>query len=360
MAVPAVYRQATAEQALVGHGADGDRAPARRTPRTGWWFVHHAGDHHTGATTSRIPEESVCVKIVVTGGSGFIGRSVVRYFAERGDQVTVVDRVPYRGGLQVPVILGDLRDSAVVQASLAPGTDAVIHLAALTSVLQSKSDPQAVYDNNVTVTQALLERARHIQLRHFLFASTNAVAGDHGQNVIDEASELHPLTPYGATKAAAEMLISAYTDSYGLLGTALRFTNAYGVGMELKDSVIPRFVRAIATGSPVTIYGDGTQVRDFVYVADVCRALSLAIGHEFSGTLSIGSGASHSVLQLLAKLEAIAGRTVERHHVPPKPGEMPAVRVSIARARAALEWSPEIDLDEGLQRVWLDLTTRPA
>ena len=296
------------------------------------------------------------MKIVVTGGAGFIGRSVVRYFAERGDEVTAVDRVPYRGELPVRAILGDLRDSAVVQASLPPGTDAVVHLAALTSVLQSKSDPQAVYDNNVMVTQLLLERARDIQLRHFLLASTNAVAGDHGWHVIDEASALHPLTPYGASKAAAEMLISAYTNSYGLLGTALRLTNAYGVGMELKDSVIPRFVRALATGRPVTVYGDGSQVRDFVYLTDVCRALSLVISREFSGTLSIGSGVSHSVLQLLARLEAIAGRTVQRDHVPPQAGEMPAVRVSIARARAALEWRPEIDLDEGLQGVWRDLT----
>ncbi len=296
------------------------------------------------------------MKIVVTGGAGFIGRSVVRYFAERGDEVTAVDRVPYRGGLQVRAILGDLRDNAVVQASLPPGTDAVVHLAALTSVLQSKSDPQAVYDHNVMVTQLLLERARDIQLRYFLFASTNAVAGDHGWDVIDEASELHPLTPYGASKAAAEMLISAYTHSYGVLGTALRFTNVYGVGMELKDSVIPRFVRALTTGRAVTVYGDGSQVRDFVYLADVCRALSLVISREFSGPLSIGSGVSHSVLKLLATLEAIAGRTVQRDHVPPPPGEMPAVRVSIARARAALEWRPEIDLEEGLRRVWRDLT----
>jgi UDP-glucose 4-epimerase len=295
------------------------------------------------------------VNIVVTGGSGFIGRSVVRYFVERGDHVTVVDRAPYRGGAPVDVIAGDLRESAVVERSIAADTDAIIHLAALTYVLKSMDDPQGVFDVNVVATQALLERARQVGVRHFVFASTNAVAGDHGQQAIDEASALHPLTPYGATKAACEMIISGYAHSYGILGASLRLTNAYGVGMEDKDSVIPRFVRAIKAGRPVTVYGDGTQVRDYVYVTDICRAVDLAIRREFSGTLSIAGGQSYSVLDLVAKLGKVSGRPVQVIHVPPKPGEMPAVRVSPAKARTAIGWEPEIQLDQGLERVWDDL-----
>jgi UDP-glucose 4-epimerase len=152
------------------------------------------------------------------------------------------------------------------------------------------------------------------------------------------------------------MLVCAYAQSYGIRGVNLRFTNAYGPGMELKDSVIPRFVRAMSAGEPVTVYGDGTQVRDYVYITDICRAMDLSVAQGFSGTLSIGSGRSYSVLELLGMLEGIADRHVTRHHVPPKPGEMPAVRVSPARARATLGWVPQVSLEDGLQNVWEDLT----
>ncbi|MDA8200562.1 MAG: NAD-dependent epimerase/dehydratase family protein [Thermaerobacter sp.] len=300
------------------------------------------------------------MNIVVTGGAGFVGRSLVRWFHKQGHHLTVVDRLPYRGGLAVDVVQGDLRDPDVVDQSLASDTDAVIHLAAMTYVLKSKERPHEVFENNVLVTQSLLERTRQLGIRHFVFASTNAVAGDHGEDVIDETSTPNPLTPYGATKAAAEMLINGYRHSYGLLATTLRFTNAYGVGMEFKDSVVPRFVRAIRAGDPVTVYGDGTQVRDYVYVSDMCRAFELALTKDFAGTLCIGYGRSYSVLDLVAKLEAVAGRRAAINFVPPKPGEMPAVRVAPVRARESLGWRAEVGLDEGLARVWEDLkTARP-
>src|SRR5581483_1186451 len=131
----------------------------------------------------------------------------------------------------VPMVVGDLRDPGVLDAALSCRPDTIFHLAARTSVLQSVHDPQGVYAVNVDVTQRLLEGARALGTGTFVFASTNAVVGETGGAVIDETTPMRPLTPYGATKAAAEMLCSAYASSYGIAASSIRFTNVYGHGM---------------------------------------------------------------------------------------------------------------------------------
>lgn len=294
-------------------------------------------------------------RIVVTGGAGFIGRHVVRALRSAGAVVTVADR---HRSPDVDTILGDLREPGAQAGAVPAGTTGVVHLAALTSVLESTRRPVEVYETNVAVTAALLERARQVGVGRFLLASTNAVTGDVGDRVIDETLAPRPLTPYGATKAAGEMLLSGYA-GYGLATCALRLTNVYGPGMDAKDSFIPRLMRAALTGEGVQVYGDGTQRRDLVHVADVCRGLLAAWRGAATGPLVVGSGRSVSVLDIVAAVRRVTGRPVPVAHVPAQRGEMPAVVVAIDRARA-LGYEPVVGLDVGLATVWDEVRAAPA
>jgi UDP-glucose 4-epimerase len=204
------------------------------------------------------------------------------------------------------------------------------------------------------VTAGLLERARQVGAGAFVFASTNAVVGDAGADLLDESRVLAPLTPYGATKAAAEMLMSAYTASYGIRSVALRFANVYGPVMSGKDSIVARLMRAAVSGSVFEIYGDGRQVRDYVFVGDIVEAIVLAISSEsstFVGPVVLGSASSATVLEIVELARKVTGAAIEVRHVPAKAGEMPAVRLDNAKA-LALGWKPTVALPEGLQSVW--------
>ena len=287
-------------------------------------------------------------RILVTGGSGFIGRAVVPALLAEGASVVVADHSPYP---RVETIVGDLRDPAVWDAAVAPGLTGVIHLAAMTSVLGSLADPALVHEVNVTATAGLLELARERGVRRFLMASTNAVVGDVGTGTIHEELALRPLTPYGATKAAAEMLLSGYAGGYGMATCALRFTNVYGPGMARKDSFVPRIMRAVLAEKPVQVYGTGEQRRDLVHVADVVAGLLVAWRAGHVGPLIIGAGRSVSVLELIEAVGEVVGQPVKVEHVAAKPGEMPAVIVSIERARA-LGYAPSVELRAGLATVW--------
>jgi UDP-glucose 4-epimerase len=288
--------------------------------------------------------------VLVTGGSGFVGMRLVAALLDGGAEVTVADRhEPSAPGVRS--VVGDLRDPAVAAQAVSPGTDAIVHLAAVTSVLRSVEDPAGTYEANVAVTASLLELARAHGVGTFLLASTNAVVGDVGDAVITEQHPPRPLTPYGATKAAAEMLLSAYSAAYGMAGCALRFSNVYGPGMEAKDSFVPRLMRAARDGHGVQVYGDGSQVRDLVHVDDVVAGVLLAWRAGYRGPLILGAGGSVTVNDIIAAARAVTGAPIPVEYVPAKSGEMPAVIVDISAARA-LGYRPAHDLKSGLATVW--------
>lgn len=293
-------------------------------------------------------------RVLVTGGSGFIGMTVTRALRNAGADVTVVDRIPHPDP-DIRSVLGDLAAPGTAEAAVGDGLTGIVHLAAVTSVLKSTQDPAGTYQANVDVTARLLELARARGVQQFLLASTNAVTGDVGHAVITEDIPLRPLTPYGATKAACEMLLSGYAASYGIAGCALRLTNVYGQGMKHKDSFVPRLMRAAASGETVQVYGDGLQRRDFVHVDDVAQAVLLAFDRHVTGSLIVGAGHSVSVLEMIDAARQATGAPLPAHHVDPKPGEMPAVVVDIARARA-LGFAPSVALTDGLATVWREFT----
>ena len=295
-------------------------------------------------------------RVLVTGGAGFIGRRLVRTLLDGGADVTVADRrEPSQSGIR-PVV-GDLRDPSVASLAVAPGTEVIVHLAAVTSVLRSLEDPVGTYQTNVGATASLLELARVRGVKTFVLASTNAVAGDVGRAVISERTPLRPLTPYGATKAAGEMLLSCYTAAYGIQGCSLRFSNVYGPGMTEKDSFVPRLMRAAAGGRGVQVFGDGTQVRDLVHVDDIVAGILLAWRTGATGPVILGAGESVTVNDIVLAARSVTGAALPVEHVPAKPGEMPAVIVDISAARA-LGYQPAHDLKSGLRTVWPDFAPR--
>jgi len=294
------------------------------------------------------------LRILVTGGSGFIGRHVVSRLRERGDEVSVVDLKPFPDA-SVPCVVGDLRNRSVAEAAVVAGLDGVVHLAAITSVLQSVNEPDAVFHTNVVATEYLLEQCRQLSVPRFVLASTNAVAGDVGRATIDESLVLHPLTPYGATKAAAEMLLSAYSSSYAMTCVALRFTNVYGAGMQTKDSVIARLMRAALTSGGIQVFGDGEQLRDYVYVTDAAAAIEHGLSLGGADVLTIGAGESVSMNDLHRLACDVTGVAIGKEHVPGKPGEMPAVIVDISKA-AASGWRPAYTVRDGIAATWEDFS----
>jgi UDP-glucose 4-epimerase len=297
------------------------------------------------------------MRILVTGGSGFIGRQVVKRLRERGDDVSVLDLVPHPDP-EVRCILGDVCDADVVAAALGGGTASVVHLAALTSVLQSVKNPDGVFRTNVIGTETVLEACRALEVPSFVLSSTNAVVGDIGVGVINEKTDLHPLTPYGATKAAGEMIMSAYAASYGIHAVALRFTNVYGTGMQTKDSIVARMMKAALNGGSLPIYGSGAQARDYLFVADAVSAIELAIRMGRADVLTIGSGHSISMNELHGRACEATGVDIPVEHVPAQAGEMPAVIVDTTKARAC-GFEIKYNLADGLAATWKDFQDSP-
>jgi UDP-glucose 4-epimerase len=295
--------------------------------------------------------------IVITGGSGFIGSAVARELRGRGARVAIVDRVAPRQQDVDCFVKGSIEHKStwVRLATELAGqpVHALYHFAARTSVLQSVNDPQDVFESNLVGYQHALEFARLHGLANVLFASTNAVVGAGTTGFVSESSPLAPLTPYGATKAAGEMLGHAYAASYGLKVASVRLTNVYGPGMWHKDSIVPRLFRHVVGLTEMTVYGDGEQVRDFVFIDDVVDAFVRLDEQRFSGTVAFGAGASVSVNELVDLVGDVVGTTLRLRHVPPKSGEMPGVAVDLSRARS-LGLKAPTELAEGLRLAWED------
>lgn len=288
----------------------------------------------------------------MTGGSGFIGRIVVAKLRELGDRVTVADLRPFPDP-DVVTVVGDLRDPAVLTRAVAGKPAGVVHLAARTSVVESAKRPVDTYEVNTDVTFRLAEAVRDWRPA-FCFASTNAAVGDGvaADGRMREDCPLLPLTPYGATKAAAESLLSCYAAAYGLPVSILRLANIYGPGMaELKDSFVARLLRAARDGTPITVFGDGSALRDFLYLDDAAAALVSGLHRAPLGVVNVGSGVPTSVNGLLAAAGEAIGRRVPVRYADARPGEMAAALPDVARLRA-LGISADTPLVEGLRRTW--------
>jgi len=305
---------------------------------------------------------------VVTGGAGFIGSHLVGALVGRGERVRVVDdlssgklenlsatEVGVAGsGAPVELFRGDVADAALVRAALR-GASGVFHEAAQVSVPASIRDPEQSYRVNVMGTLSVLEAARAQGVRKVVFAASSAAYGDEPElpKVEDMAPE--PLSPYAAGKLAGEVMLATWGRAYGLQTVALRYFNVYGP-CQSDDSpysgVIALFARGLLGGRPVTIFGDGEETRDFVFVEDVVRANLLAMERtvETGAVINVGTGTEVSINELYGRLARLADSAAEPRHAPARKGDVLRSRASIERARKWLGFEPRVELVEGLRR----------
>jgi UDP-glucose 4-epimerase len=298
--------------------------------------------------------------VLVTGGCGFIGANLVRTLVSDRHEVRVLDDLSVAGddylrGLDIDLRMGDVRDRTAVASALR-GCRGVVHLAATTSVRSSVEDPVPSFETNARGTLTLLRESVAAGIPKFVFASTNAALGEH-EPPLNEEKVPRPLSPYGASKLAAEGYCSAFQGAYGLQTVSLRFANAYGPFCAHKDSVVARFLSQIRRGEALTIHGDGRQTRDFVFVEDVVRAIRAVLSTDLEDPcFQIASGDETSVLELARVIAQVTGIDPVFEWLPQPAGEIRRNYAAIDYARERLHWAPQVGLLEGLEltQAWLN------
>jgi UDP-glucose 4-epimerase len=304
---------------------------------------------------------------LVTGGAGFIGSNLVDALLARGDAVTVVDDLStgrrenldgaLAGGARLVEI--DVRDRAALEGlatEVAP--EVVFHLAAQIDVRKSVADPAFDASINVGGTANVLEAARVAGTRRLVLVSTGGAIygeGDGQRLPLPESSPIAPMSPYGQSKHAAEGYLALFERLYGLSGVSLRLGNVYGPRQDPlgEAGVIAIFCGRLQEGARPTIFGDGTQTRDYIYVGDVVAAALAAAESEATGPINVGTGIETDVLELAARLGELGDGDFEPQFAPPREGEVQRISIDPARAAAELGWKAEMGLAEGL-RITLD------
>lgn len=298
------------------------------------------------------------MKILVTGGAGFIGSHTVRRLQAEGHRLRVVDDLSAgrRENLPPDVELRvmDVLDEAALRAAM-EGQDACLHLAAQVSVQRSLQQPLASANRNILGFVAVLEAARHAGVGRVVHASSAAVYGDAAQLPISESQPPAPLSPYGLEKLVNEQYAALYRRTYGMRVLGLRYFNVFGPGQS-PDSpyagVIARFIDGCRSSEGVQLFGDGLQSRDFIHVEDVARANALALAGDACGVLNIARGQSVSLLDILAGLDGLCGRPVERRQLPERAGDIRHSLAAVTQAEAVLGFRAGIGFAEGLARTW--------
>ena len=300
------------------------------------------------------------MRVLVTGGGGFIGSNLVRALVERGDDVRVLDNFStgQRANLaelanDVEVVEGELRSYERVHAATR-GVEVVFHQGALPSVPRSVQDPLTTSAVNVEGTLNVLLAARDEGVRRVVCASSSSVYGNSGELPRFEAAHPDPISPYGVSKLAAERYCVSFSRVYPLETVALRYFNVFGPNQDPTSqyaAVVPRFIAEAGAGRPLPIYGDGEQSRDFTYVANVVEAnVAAATAERVSGAvLNVATGRPTTVNELAETIGSLLGRTVERDEQPERTGDVRDSWADIARARELLGWEPRTGLEEGLR-----------
>lgn len=299
------------------------------------------------------------MKIVVTGGAGFIGSHVAEIFIEAGHEVMVLDdlsrgkesNIPDGASFVKASIIND--DLIKIFASFKP--QAICHHAAQISVRDSVADPFTDMKVNIEGMVRTLEASRQTGVEYFIFASTGgALYGDQLEYPAPETHPTYPLSPYGISKLAGEKYLYFYRRQYGIKGVALRYSNVYGPRQdpEGEAGVVAIFCKALVEGRSPTINGDGTQTRDFVFVRDVAKANLLALERKVEGEFNIGSGIETNINQVAEKIAKSAGSNLPFRHGPPKPGEQLRSVLDYSLAKKVLSWVPETQFDAGIKKTW--------
>ena len=292
------------------------------------------------------------MRVVVTGGAGFIGSHVAEALLARGDEVTVIDDLSTGKRENVPagatLVEHDVRQPFEVDAEI------VFHLAAQADVRVSVADPSFDAEVNVLGTVRVLEAAR-LAGAQVVFASTGGAIYGECERPAREDDERRPLSPYGVSKLAGEEYLAGYNRLHGTRHVALRYGNVYGPRQDPhgEAGVVAIFFSRLREGKPLTVFGDGRQTRDYVYAEDVARATLLAAGGEgVGGVFNVGTGRETSVLELADLCGRAAGAEPELLRAPARAGELQRSSLDPGRAQRELGFLAQTALDEGLARTW--------
>jgi UDP-glucose 4-epimerase len=301
------------------------------------------------------------LRVLVTGGAGFIGSHVVRGLVSRGLHVVVLDDFSsgkienlekLASSEDLRIVRGNIRDRKVVEEVLG-SVDSVVHLAAFVNASESVKKPLETHDINVNGTLNILDGCIKKRVKKLVFASSAAVYGDGNPLPLREKDELRPISPYAASKVCGEYYCKMYCNCYGFSSTILRFFNVYGPGQGSNEyaGVITRFVNSGIHGRPFTVYGDGNQTRDFVNVKDVVTAVEKAISFKSSKTdvFNICTGEAMTINDLVSSLCRIFGKNLEPLHARPRAGDILCNYGDPVRAQKVLGFKAKIRFEDGLR-----------
>ncbi len=294
---------------------------------------------------------------LVTGAAGFIGSNLVRVLLQHGWQVRGLDNLSTGyavnlEGLPISLIQADVRDAEAVSSAVA-GADVIFHLAANIGNVKSLNNPQEDSAINVIGSLNVLEAARKHNVRRIVYSSSAAIFGELIRMPIDEDHPQNPDSPYGVSKLAAEKHMLCFAKLYGITAVCLRYFNVYGVHQryDAYGNVVPIFAQRLVDGSPLVIYGDGEQTRDFVNVKDVAMANYLAATRATSTAVyNIGSGMDITInhlVDLVQKCSGIKARAV--NYSAPRPSEVRHCRADISRVTRELGYQPSVEMEDGLK-----------
>ena len=297
--------------------------------------------------------------VAVTGGCGFIGASLVRTLLDHGYGVKVIDNLSrgkeqYLDGLDVELSVADIRDYDALSRSIA-GADQLIHLAAFGSVVESVEDPLTNFEINAQGTLNVLRASVDNDIKKFVFASTGGALMGNAVPPVDETSIPKPISPYGASKLTGEGYCHAYSVSFDLNTVAVRFANVYGPWSRHKTGVITRYIDSVKAGDPLTVFGEGTSVRDYIYVGDLVDGIYLALTKQTTpgDVFHIASGVGTNILQLANMIQDLSdGPVCEIDHQPERIGEVERNFANNDKAREILGFNPAIDMKQGLKLTW--------
>ena len=298
--------------------------------------------------------------ILITGGAGFIGSHTAEALLARGVYVRVLDNfsngqhanlpVAALASGQLSVMEGDVRDADAVDAAV-QGMDAVLHLAAQVSVQRSVAEPVASCGHNITGFLHVLDAVRRHRVPRLVYASSAAVYGIPASLPLSEDATALPLSPYGLEKLINDQYSALFRTLYNVSSVGMRYFNVYGPRQDPASpyaGVISKFANGLQTGTPLRVFGDGSQTRDFVYVGDVAQANVRALEATVQGVLNVGTGRTVSLLQLIDTMAQAFDAVPEVRHEPSAPGDIPHSATTTTRLAQALAWQPTTPLLDGL------------
>ncbi|MCK5474289.1 MAG: SDR family oxidoreductase [Candidatus Aenigmarchaeota archaeon] len=295
-------------------------------------------------------------KIVVTGGAGFIGSNTVIELM-KNNQVTVIDNLS-TGKLKniddIEFIKGDITDINILKNAF-KDSDYIIHLAAISSIEQTIKDPKKSNEINITGTLNVLSEARDANAKRVVFASSASIYGNTTQLPIKETIPINPLTPYAISKLTGEYYGKSFYELYGLETVSLRFFNVFGPRQKLNSAysaVIPKFINAMLKDKIPTIYGDGEQSRDFIYVQDVVTAIikSTTAPKAPGKSINIATGKGTTLNELVNNINSNLGKTIKPLYADKKQGDIKFSLADISLAKKVLDFAPEYTLNKGIEK----------